>query len=255
MNLSRRVVLVLPGVTSIAVLLLIWTWAAGVVPGQGHLLPTPWSVVTTVVTDANLIWYGLQATLVSAVTGLLIGVGIAGACALLAAAVPVLQRPLTRQLTIMFCLPLAAIAPLLFLLLDLPGPHIAMAAVSTLFPVYVPLVQGLSARHEEWEDLRAVLGGSRSLYFARVQVPTAVRQLLVAARIAGPAAILGTTLAEYFGGERGVGVLMINSLSQANAPRAYALGAVVTLLSVLAYAVVGLASRILPWTKEIDDER
>ena len=68
---------------------------------------------------------------------------------------------------------------------------------------------------------------------------------------AGPAAILGTTLAEYFGGTKGVGVLMINSLAQVNAPRAYALGAVVTIMCAALYFSVGLLSRLFPWVGEV----
>jgi ABC-type nitrate/sulfonate/bicarbonate transport system permease component len=239
-----------PSVVSLAAFVAVWTWLARTIPGDGHLLPTPWAVVSTTRNDWDLIWYALSASLVTAGTGLLIGVAVAIVCALVAVVVRTLRRPLMRLLTIVFCLPLAAIAPLLFLLLDLPGPHVALAAISVLFPVYVPLAQGLTAHHDEWEDLRAVLGGTRRRYFLRVQVASSVRQMLVAARIAGPAAILGTTLAEYFGGDRGVGVLMINSLAQADAPRAYALGGIVTMVSVIAYVVVGIVSRILPWTAE-----
>jgi sulfonate transport system permease protein len=120
-----------------------------------------------------------------------------------------------------------------------------------VFPIYISVVQGLAARHDAWEDLRSVLGGSRAGYLMRVQLPASTREFLTAARIAVPTAILGTTLAEYFGGATGIGVLMINSLSMVNAPRAYALGVVITLLSVAGYALVGLAERLMPWTKEI----
>lgn len=240
-----------PGLIAIGGFLLAWHWYAGRAAGDGLLLPTPIHVLTTLRSDWGIISAALWVTLGSAARGLAIGSAVAFVFAALAIAIPFLQAPLMRLLTVVFCIPLAAIAPLLFLLLDLPGPHVAMAAIAVVFPIYVALAQGLTARHEVWEDLRTVLGGGAVAYFFRVQVPSATREFLVAARIAGPAAVLGTTLAEYFGGVRGVGVLMINSLAQLNAPRAYALGAVITVVCVLAYLLVGLIERLLPWTKEL----
>ncbi|WP_140399946.1 ABC transporter permease subunit [Aeromicrobium sp. PE09-221] len=250
-GLPRRLRDHLPGTLVVLAFLLLWQWYAGIAAGGGLLLPTPIEVLATLAEDWNIIAPALGVTLGSAAQGLAWGVAVAFAFALIAVALPILRRPLTRQLTIVFCLPLAAIAPLLFLVLDLPGPHIALAAISVVFPVYIALVQGLTARHREWEDLRAVLGGGRPMYFLRVQIPSGTRELLVAARIAIPTAILGTTLAEYFGGARGVGVLMINSLAQLNAPRAYALGVVITLVCAASFLAIELITRLLPWTEEL----
>lgn len=250
-RLTRSARHALPGMLAVAGFLSLWHWYAGRAAGDGLLLPTPGQVVTTLQDDWGMISSALWVTVGSAARGLAYGTAVAFAFATLALAIPVLRAPLMRQLTVVFCIPLAAIAPLLFLLLSLPGPHIAMAAVAVVFPIYVALDQGLMSRHEVWEDLRTVIGGGPVSYFVRVQIPAATREFLVAARIAGPAAVLGTTLAEYFGGVRGVGVLMINSMAQLNAPRAYALGAVITGVCVAVYLLVGVVERLLPWTKEL----
>lgn len=246
-RLPRR----LPAVLAFAAFLLAWTAYAAVAPGGGRLLPTPLAVIEQLVVDGAMIMGALSVTLVSALQGLLYGTLVAFAGCVIVVSVPFLRRATTRQLTIVYCIPLAAIAPLLFLLLPLPGPHIALAAIAVVFPVYISLVQGLTAPHAQWEDLANVVGGGRIAYFFRVQVPASTPNLLVAARIAGPTAVLGTTLAEYFGGTRGVGVLMINSMAQVNAPRAYALGLVITLLSVVVYLLVDAVERLLPWTAEL----
>jgi sulfonate transport system permease protein len=248
---GRAVVGWIPAVLVVVAFVVVWWWYAGVAPGDGLLLPTPGRVLSSLGADWNIIAPALLVTIRSASQGFLIGAVIAISFAVLASSLPWARHPVTRTLTIAFCLPLAAIAPLLFLLVPLPGPHVIMAAISVVFPIYVSVVQGLATRHDAWEDLRTVLGGSRAGYLLRVQLPASTREFLTAARIAVPTAILGTTLAEYFGGATGIGVLMINSLSMVNAPRAYALGVVITLLSVAGYALVGLVERLLPWTKEI----
>lgn len=240
-----------PAVIVIALFLVAWTAYAAVAPGGGRLLPTPFAVLAQLVQDWGIIVQALGVTMVSALQGLAYGTLTALAFCLVVVLATPLGRPTTRLLTIVYCIPLAAIAPLLFLLLPLPGPHIALAAIAVVFPIYISLVQGLTATHHDWADFSRVVGGGRAAYFVRVQLPASTPHLLVAARIAGPTAILGTTLAEYFGGTRGVGVMMINSMAQLNAPRAYALGLVITLVSVASYVLVDLIARALPWVKEL----
>ena len=193
----------------------------------------------------------LGSTVSSSAKGLVMGTLVALACCSVVVVIPRLKHATTRLLTLIYCIPLAAIAPLLFLLLKLPGPHVVLGAIAVVFPVYISLLQGLMSEHQDWSDLARVLGGPKWLYFLRVRVPACTREMFVAAKLAGPAAILGTTLAEYFGGTKGVGVLMINSLAQVNAPRAYALGAVVTIMCAALYFSVGLLSRLFPWVGEV----
>ncbi|WP_085368720.1 ABC transporter permease [Leifsonia sp. NCR5] len=244
---------VAPGAITFVALIAVWMWASANLAGGGLILPSPGAVVGALVADWSIIVRALGFTLGTASIGLLVGVLVAVVLVAISVAIVPLRRPMMRQVTILFCLPLATIAPLLFLLLPLPGPQIVVAASSVVFPVYLALEQGLTAKHQAWEDLTQVLGGTKMHHFWSVQVPAATKEFLVAMRIAGPAAILGTTLAEYFGGANGIGVLMINALSQLNAPRAYALGVVITLTCAAAYLVVGLVSRAFPWTSELHD--
>lgn len=242
-------------VGSITVVIIGWQVLAGMVGRGGLLLPTPVQVVQALVEDAGMILSAVGSTLITAGLGLLWGSIAAILLALPTVLLPSTRRFLVRQMTIFYCLPLVTIAPLLYLLASGRTPQVIMAALSVLFPVFIAVVQGLGAHHAGWHDLVASLGGGRWLYFRRVQVPAATREFFTAARVAGPAAVLGATLAEYFGGTRGLGVVMINALAQLNAPRAYALGLVITLLSSGAFLLVGAINRrFFPWTEELGND-
>jgi ABC-type nitrate/sulfonate/bicarbonate transport system permease component len=250
----RRVLVVAgPGVAVIAVILVIWQFGSSHVAGNGLLLPSPIAVVRSLVTDGWMIFPALGTTVASSLWALLWGCAIGAGTAVLAAVVRPIRALVTRQLTLVFCLPLAAIAPLLFLLSTTPGPEIIMGTIACVFPVFNAVLQGLTIRHRRWEEMLAVLGGSRVRYFVRIQVPAATGNLLTAARLAVPATILGVTLAEYFGGDQGIGALMISSISNLEAARAYALGLVITLVCSLSYIVVALVERLLPWVREVAD--
>lgn len=244
-----------PGIVSVLVVLVLWHVLALTVGGRGLLLPTPVQVLGALVDDRSIIARALSATISTALTGLAIGTAIAIVLAAPTVFFPGTRRPLVRQMTIFYCLPLVTIAPLLYLIASGRTPQVIMAAASVVFPIFIALVQGLGNPHAMWSDVVTSLGGSRWTYFFKVQVPAATREFLTAGRIAGPAAVLGATLAEYFGGQRGLGVVMINSLAQLNAPRAYALGVVITLIAAGTFALVGLIGRIFfPWTEEMTSD-
>jgi sulfonate transport system permease protein len=236
-----------PWLCCVALILVIWWIGAETVAGNGLVLPDPFAVARSMVTDWWIIGPALQATVGNTLRALLWGTVIAVAAAVIAASVRPLRTVVTRQLTLAFCLPLSAIAPLVFLLASDPGPQIILGAISTIFPVYITVLQGLTGRHRELEDVTAVLGGGRIAYFLRVQVPAASGQLLAAARLAVPAAVLGVTLGEYFGGTNGIGVLLLTSAAQLDAPRAYALGLVVIALCSVSYLFFLSLERRLPW--------
>lgn len=237
-----------PWVLCVAVILAVWWVGAETVAGNGLVLPSPLAVAEDFGTDWWIIAPALQATVTNSLRALAWGTSIAVVAAILAASVRPLRTLVTRQLTLAFCLPLSAIAPLIFLLATDPGPQIILGAIAVVFPVYITVLQGLVARHREWEDMTAVLGGRPIRYFLRVQVPASAGQLLAAARLAVPAALLGVTLGEYFGGTNGIGVLLLTSASQLDAPRAYALGLVVIALCSVSYLFFLGLERRLPWT-------
>lgn len=244
-----------PSLVSVGLALVLWHVLAITVGKGGLLLPSPVQVVTALVDDSRIITKALGSTLSTAVIGLGIGALVAALLAAPTVLFPATRRPLVRQMTIFYCLPLVTIAPLLYLIASGRVPQIIMAASSVLFPIFIALVQGFATPHVMWRDVVDSLGGSRWTYFTKVQVPGATRELLTAARIGGPAAVLGATLAEYFGGTSGLGAVMINSLAQLNAPRAYALGAVITLVSSGAFLLVGAIGRFFfPWTQEMTSD-
>src|SRR5690625_1705083 len=135
-----------PTLLGLGIALAAWQYAARQV-GADVLLPTPWSVVETLVADRNIIGKALIATLKTAGIGLLVGLIAATVCALPAVLFTKLKRVIVRQMTIIYCLPLVTIAPLLFLVSSGNKPQIIMAAMSVVFPIFISMVQGLGAPH------------------------------------------------------------------------------------------------------------
>jgi ABC-type nitrate/sulfonate/bicarbonate transport system permease component len=72
--------------------------------------------------------------------------------------------------------------------------------------------------------------------------------LFAGLKIAAPAALLGAIIGEYLGGERGLGVAMINSQQALAIPRTWGIALVATALAGIGYGLTAVVGRLLtPW--------
>ena len=74
--------------------------------------------------------------------------------------------------------------------------------------------------------------------------------LFAALRIAAPAAVLGAIIGEYLGGDRGLGVAMINSEQSLDIARTWGIAFVATAVGAVGYGLMALVGRLLtPWAQ------
>ena len=69
-----------------------------------------------------------------------------------------------------------------------------------------------------------------------------------ALRIAAPAAVLGAIIGEYLGGDKGLGVAMINSEQALEVSRTWGIALVATAVAGIGYGVTAVVGRLVtPW--------
>jgi len=215
------------------------------------IFPTLTAVFRVAWDDHELLLNAIGATSSAAGLGLVLGTAIALLLGLAGALLPRLQQPLVRQATVGYCIPLVTVAPVLYVILSGNGPQVALAALGAFFPILLGAAQGLDNDPAACRSVLASLGCGRLRYAFSVRTWSAVPQLLAALRIGAAGAVLGATLAEYFGSPSGLGAAMINAIDQLDAPLAYALGITATVLVGLTYVLFGEAARLaFPWATE-----
>jgi ABC-type nitrate/sulfonate/bicarbonate transport system permease component len=235
------------GVVSLAVICLLW---AGAIRGL-HLNPyfakTPLAVWRYLVSgpgaaaNRQSLVAPVEATLRDASLGYLFGT-LAG---LGVAIVFVLSRSVEQSFmpiaVALRSVPLVAMTPLLVLVFGrgLLGVTV-IAGIVTFFPTLVNVNQGLRSAPPESLALMSAYNAGPWTTLRRVRLPYALPSLFASARIAGPGAILGATLAEWLATGKGLGALMSTAASTSEYNTLWSAVVIVTGVSFLLYALVGV---------------
>ncbi|MET9907525.1 ABC transporter permease subunit [Streptomyces sp. NPDC006476] len=240
------------GALGIAALIGAWALLSTTVVGTGDGVPTPWAVVASVFDDGWTFYSPhVEQTVGEALTGYLVGNGLALGLAVLVLLVPVLERVITQIAVASYCLPIVAIGPILSLVLDGDKPMSAMAGLSVFFTTLIGALLGLRSADPAALDLVRAYGGGRWQQMLRVRLIAALPSTLAALKIAGPAALLGAIIGEYLGRvDSGLGIAMTIAQQQLDVPRTWGIALVSGAVAGVAYGVVGLVARYaLPWSR------
>lgn len=251
MALSSRTRRVLTPALTIAALLAVWEAVVdlGIVPN--FLLPTPVQVVAALVQDAPLIAGHCVVTLAEAAAGLAAGVALGFVFAVLMDRFETFYLAFEPLMTVSQTIPTVAIAPLLVLWLGYGAlPKIVLVIISTFFPITVSLVSGFRSVDPDAIDLMRTMNASRWQIFWYAKLPAAVEQFFSGLRISATYAIVGAVIAEWLGGNAGLGVYMTRVRKSFSYDRLFASIIVITALSLGLMKLVELAQRaFMPWKR------
>ncbi|WP_346695324.1 ABC transporter permease [Thermophilibacter mediterraneus] len=236
---------------TIAVLLVVWQAAVvtGLVPN--FLLPTPVQVVQALAEDAALLASHCVTTLAEAAAGLAAGVALGFAFAVLMDRFEGFYLAFEPLMTISQTIPTVAIAPLLVLWLGYGAlPKVVLVIVSTFFPITVSLASGFRSVDPDVIDLMRTMNASRWQVFWYAKLPAAAEQFFSGLKISATYAIVGAVIAEWLGGNEGLGVYMTRVRKSFSYDRMFAAIIVISALSLALMKVVELVQRLcMPWKR------
>ncbi|RBY87711.1 ABC transporter permease [Blastococcus sp. TF02A-30] len=196
-------------------------------------------------------------TLQEAAVGFGYGTVAAVALAALTLLVPALE-PLVMQIAVLtYCVPLVAIAPVLFIVIGNPdegqraGTATALAALSVFFTTVVGTVLGLRSADPASLEVVRVFGGGPVRQLTKVRLVAALPSVLAALRVAAPLAFLGAILGEYVGGvQRGVAITLKIAQQNVDVEGAWAIGLGCALVAGAFYGAFALLGRVVtPWSR------
>jgi sulfonate transport system permease protein len=228
--LAALVVWELVGVSGIA--------GEGTVPAFHDVLHQLWI-------DRSLYPSNIGQTVREALLGFLIGNTVAIALAFLFVVAGPAERALTGLMVVLYATPPIVAAPVLAVAFDAGTAKVTLSALMVVFPTLVNTLLGLRSVDRAAVDLIEVYGGNRFTVLRRARARAALPSIAIGLRIAAPAALLGAIIGEFLGGTSGLGVFMLNSLAQFNAPRTWGAGLVATLLASSVFFLFMLLGRRL----------
>src|SRR5688500_12710681 len=218
----RRTASLASPLAGVALLVVLWHVAGSRGWGDGMIV-TPIDAVSPIFGEsAGVHVRATRATGWAALRGLIIGGTGAFLAALIAAGAPALRRTIVRLAAIANAAPWVAVAPCLLIVLGRDRGPVAVAAIAVFFFVFVSTTVGLGAASPALHDVASALGASRLRRVWSVQLPGAWPSVADGLKLAAPAALAGAVFGEWYGAERGLGVLLITSMQGARADRLWA---------------------------------
>jgi len=216
-SLWHRLEPALYGLTSLMVLLLIWEFLPRVVPlspGTKLFFTTPSQIVGTLwnMFATGAIWAPLG---VSA-TGFAIGLGLAIVFGLPLGVLIGRSRTLNAMLdpfiTAFNATPRLVFLPLVMLWFGLGlWSKVVIVFVGALFPILINTYEGVRNADRTLINVVRAFGASEWDVARLVVVPNAMPYIIAGLRLAIGRAVLGVVVAEFFGAEQGLGVMMVQA--------------------------------------------
>lgn len=231
-----------------AVLLLLIVWQIGVqVSGvEKFVLPSPADIGAEAVASWPRVWMHTMATLRITLIGFAVGVAAGVALALGMHLVPAVKSGLYPLLIISQNIHPAALGPLLMIWFGFGlTPKVIVIALCCFFPVVVALADGLAQTDRTMLDYMRMIGATKGQLFRKLELPYALPSLFSGLKIAATYSVMGAVIAEWLGGEKGLGFFIQFSRNQFLTTRVFVALLVIIVLTFALFGIVAVLEAIL----------
>ncbi len=225
------------------VILLLWEVLALTLFAKHHVVPTPVSVVLKIWQD-HFYSTDLQVTLSEAILGWVIGNTLAVVLAGLSLLLPKLESLFLSFGVMTYAVPTVAIGPLLFIIESPFDAKVTMSVLSVFFVTLASAVAGFRAASRTSLELISSFGGGKWAMLYKVRLRASIPSLVSGLSVSAPAAILGAMIGDYFGGQAGLGVVMLQAQQQLAVSRTWAVAVVATVVSGIFYALIVALAKV-----------
>ncbi len=248
---SQNITSKIAPVTALLAVAAVWWFISGRELVPRYMLPSPGEVAAAFVKNFAIMMKQAAVTLQEAGLGLLLGVIIAFAVAVVMDFVPFLRSALYPILVITQTIPTVAIAPLLVLWMGFGmAPKVTVVVLTTFFPIAVGLLGGFEAADRDQIDLVRTMGGKRWRIFRFVKLPAALEPFFSGLRVSASYAVVGAVVSEWLGGFNGLGVYMTRVQKAYAYDKMFAVIVFISVISILLMGAVSLLQRVcMPWKR------
>jgi len=140
--------------------------------------------------------------------------------------------------------PKVAFAPLFILWFGYNmAPKILVAVLIVFFPILINVLTSVRTVDPALINLARSFKASRWQIFWKIEFPASMPSLFSGLRIGSTLAVIGVTVGEFVGGNTGLGYLLVQGEGQGNTGSVFAAIILLTLIGIIAYALVILAER------------
>ncbi len=236
---------------SLGILTGIWWSLPGLLKLPKYILPTPLDVIRVFISDYRILWEHTHTTLKEAGLGLAISFLLGICVAIMMNRSRALRNSIYPILVLSQSIPIVAIAPLITIWLGLgTTSKLVVVILVCFFPIAVNSYEGFKSIDRDYIDVMLVMKATRYQIYRYVIIPSTLPQILSGLKISASYAVIGAVIAEWLGGEKGLGIYMIRVMSTYDTDKLFAAIVVVVFFSLIFFKLIDMGESIfLPWIK------
>jgi NitT/TauT family transport system permease protein len=213
------------------------------------VLPGPWLILSTLVSDWGVLSASLVVTLTTTLQGFALAVVGGVALAVLFNQSRLIEYSLYPYAVILQVTPIVAVAPLLLIYLPQQAAVLACAWIVAFFPVLANTTLGLNSVDHNLADLFRLYGATRWQVLRELKLPAALPYILGGLKIAGGLSLIGAVVAEIAAGSAGAGSGLAYRIAESgyrlNIPRMFAALLLLSVAGVVIFFALSLVSHLL----------
>jgi putative hydroxymethylpyrimidine transport system permease protein len=209
-----------------------------------YILPGPLAVAEAWAARPELFLRHGAITMAEIMLGLVFGLALGIASALVMAYFRPARQWLMPVLVVSQAVPVFALAPVLVLWVGYGmASKVVMATLIIYFPVTAAFHDGLRRTEPGWVELARTMNGSRWAILRHVRIPAALPALGSGLRVATAVAPIGAIVGEWVGSSGGLGYLMLHANARMQIDVMFAALLTLALLAVALYFTIDSAIR------------
>lgn len=225
----------------LVVFLAAWQWVPGWLGMPEFILPK----FTTVVQEGIKMWNTgnflehFSITALEVVIGFILGALLGLVVGVVLGLSPTTESVLSPYILALQIAPKVAFAPLFVMWLGYTiYPKILVALLIVFFPIMVNVLSAIRTVDPDMVNLVRTLNATRWQIFRLVEFPSSLPALFSGLRIGATLAVIGVTVGELVGGNKGLGFLLVDAEGQGNTAGVFVAIIGLTLIGIVAYAAV-----------------
>ncbi len=238
---SQKLVVFLRYVLSGMILLALWFFAVKLFAIKPFILPDPFTVIQTIVAEWERYLDASLITLRNVALGAALGISLGVLVGVSLAYSRILRWIIEPYLTIFQSFPREALSPLFVVWFGFGlMTKMVNATMLSFLPMALITLAGVTNVRKDYLELIRSWGANKWQEFLHCRIPAAVPQIVAGIRVAIPLAIIGAVLAEFAGGNNGLGYIIISSGSTFRIDRLFGAVLILALTGLCVHASINL---------------
>lgn len=205
--------------------------------------------------DAELIWMHTKVTLYEAFLGFGLAIVSAFILAIIMDSFDLVKKAFYPLLVISQTIPTIAIAPILIIWFGFGTlPKVLVVLMACFFPIIINLIDGLDNIDPDYLRLFELMEATKLQTFRHLKGPVAMVHLLSGIKISASYMVVSAIIAEWLGGEKGLGVYMVRAKNSYALDKVFASIIVIIVISLITIYFINFIGNHLIRLKNIEGE-